>query len=156
MPPFKLAELLAAWLLMSATKLFQANQMCRQETKLAVDERRWKLGQSASVNPWEELLFLTAANLTVTVSHRGMAVFLCHRAVSLCSRLKLMKEICGFSGNWRLEWGGPSRSEQYGEITTVRGYCSEGVTKVMNQHYEGATMLGSHPSHGPPWLWCPD
>lgn len=44
-----------------------------------------------------------------------------------------------------------SRSEQFGEITTVRGYYSEGVTKVMDQHYEGATMLGSHPSKGPPW-----
>lgn len=49
MPPFKLAELLAAWLLMSAMKLFQANQMSRQETKLAVDERRGKLGQPEQV-----------------------------------------------------------------------------------------------------------
>lgn len=31
MPPFRLAELLAAWLLMSAMKLFQANQMSNRK-----------------------------------------------------------------------------------------------------------------------------
>lgn len=41
-----------------------------------------------------------------------------------------------------------SRSEQYGEITTVRGYYSEGVTKEMDQHYERATWWVVTPVRG--------
>lgn len=46
---FELAELLAAWLLVSSMKLFQASQTSRQERKLPVDERRGKLGHSEQV-----------------------------------------------------------------------------------------------------------
>lgn len=65
MPLFKLAELLAAWLLMSTVKLFQANQMSRQETKLALDERRGKLGPSEQVQTHEKSFFYFLLLLTL-------------------------------------------------------------------------------------------
>lgn len=111
----------------------------------------------ANTNPWEELLLflllLTLVSQSATeewLSPFGTEVYI------------FMPQTKADGGDlWLLEepkigtrW--VSRSEQYEEINTVRGYYSEGVTKVMDQHYERATMVGSHPSKGPPWLWYPD